>query len=81
MANLTQGERMVKIEEKLEVNSLEHAEIKADIKEIKNMLAATLEKKLDKSDFLDMRNKQWAVIMAVITSFIGLIIYEIQRPR
>jgi hypothetical protein len=44
-------------------------------------LDEAIEKKVDKTDFTDMRNKQWMVIMAIITSFIGLIIYELQRPK
>jgi hypothetical protein len=77
----TQLERLAIMEQKLNQNSDEHKMIMETISRMDKKLDEAIEKKVDKTDFTDMRNKQWMVIMAIITSFIGLIIYELQRPK
>ena len=73
--------RFTILEEQGKQNNLDHKNIMEAVNKIDKKLDDAIEKKVDKSDFTDMRNKQWAVIMAIISSFIGLIIYGLQRPK
>jgi hypothetical protein len=85
MSALTKQEeverRFTILEEQGKRNNIDHKLIMETVNRMDKKLDEAIEKKVDKTDFTDMRNKQWMVIMAIITSFIGLIIYELQRPK
>lgn len=85
MSALTKQEeverRFTILEEQGKQNNIDHKLIMETVGRIDKKLDEAIEKKVDKTDFTDMRNKQWMVIMAIITSFIGLIIYELQQPK
>ena len=83
MSSLTKQEeverRFTILEEQGKRNCEDHKSIMDIINKIDRKLDEAIEKKVDKTDYIDMKNKQWMVIMAVITAFIGLIVYELQN--
>jgi len=55
-------------------NNKDHQEIKQALNKIELKIDKAIEEKADKTDLKDLRDKGWAVILAIIVAFIGLIV-------
>ena len=55
-------------------NNKDHQEIKQALNKIELKIDKAIEEKADKTDLKDLQDKGWAVILAIIVAFIGLIV-------
>ncbi len=52
-------------------NTVEHNEIKADVKEIAKKIDEAMEQKADRSEVKEIKDKAWQIILAVVVAVIG----------
>lgn len=77
--NITTKERLSVIEEKLEQNAREHADIKQTLGNIDKKLDGAIACKADQSSVDSLSNKVWGIAIIFLTAFISLIVWIIQN--